>query len=169
MELIVENWYMIVAAIVLLCVAIWLVVKFFRKPSGEQITKVREWLLYAVVAAEKEFGSGTGQLKLRSVYDLFVSRFGWIAKVVPFEVFSGWVDEALATAEGWLKDNEAIANYVQYSAEVVVDSVDAERLNDDQLRDIMKQMGYAYVDDMPREQMMAELDALTAAEKEPTA
>lgn len=166
MEFIVENWYMIAAAIVLLCVAIWLVVKFFRRPSGEQVAKVKEWLLYAVVAAEKEFGGGTGQLKLRSVYDLFVSRFGWIAQVIPFATFSGWVDEALTTAEGWLRDNAAIANYVRNCDGTVADGA---YLTDDRPRGAMGQMEHAYFDGKTPKQMMAELDALTAAEKEPTA
>lgn len=111
MEFILEYWYIILAAVVTTAVAVVLAVRFFKQPSGEQVAKVKEWLLVAVLEAEKQFGSGTGKLKLRSVYDLFVARFPWLAKIVHFETFSGWVDEALDTVEEWLKEDK-IAEYV---------------------------------------------------------
>lgn len=111
MDFIINDWYIIVAALALITVGVVLAVKWLKQPNSKQVAKVKEWLLYAVTAAEKEFGSGTGQLKLRSVYDLFVGRFPWLAKIVSFETFSAWVDEALDKMEEWLKD-EAIAEYV---------------------------------------------------------
>ena len=46
------------------------------------LNKVREWLLYAVTKAEKELGAGTGKLKLRYVYDMFVARFEWLSMML---------------------------------------------------------------------------------------
>ena len=60
----------------------------------------KEWLKWAVLQAEKALGSGTGQAKLRMVYDLFVEQFPWFATFISFTTFSSWVDEALV----WLKD-----------------------------------------------------------------
>lgn len=74
-------------------------------PSEEQITKVKEWLLYAVLEAEAEFGGGTGQLKLRYVYDLFLSKFPDIAKVITFATFSALVDEVLEDMRHILETN----------------------------------------------------------------
>ncbi len=111
MEFIIENWHIILAAVALGAVGGVLTYKFFKQPTSKQVAKVKEWLLVAVVEAEKKFGSGTGKLKLRSVYDLFVARWPWLAKIVTFETFSGWVDEALDTVEDWLKD-DAVAEYV---------------------------------------------------------
>lgn len=112
MEFILEYWYIILAGIILLAVAAVAAVRFFEQPNSEQVKKVKEWLLAAVVAAEKELGgNGTGQLKLRSVYDLFLARFPWMAQIVSFDTFSKWVDEALDTVEEWLK-NDNIAEYV---------------------------------------------------------
>lgn len=111
MEFIINNWYIILAAVAMGAVGGVLTYKFFKQPSSKQVAKVKEWLLLAVLEAEKQFGSGTGQLKLRSVYDLFVSRFPWVAKIVSFETFSGWVDEALDKVEDWLKE-DAVAEYV---------------------------------------------------------
>jgi hypothetical protein len=112
MELFMEYWYIILAAVVMAVVGIVLAVRFFKQPSSKQVAKVKEWLLMAVLEAEKQFGSGTGKLKLRSVYDWFVARFPWIAKIVSFETFAQWVDEALDTVEQWLTE-DAIAEYVE--------------------------------------------------------
>ena len=79
---------------------------------ANQRKKVIEWLKFAVTEAEKLFGEKTGQLKLRQVYDWFVQKFPVVAAVVPFRVFSSWVDVALETMQRWLEDNKSVANYV---------------------------------------------------------
>ena len=77
-----------------------------------QRQKIQEWLKYAVTEAEKFFGGGTGQLKLRAVYDWFCEKFPVIAAVVPFYVFSALVDTALTTLDKWLGSNDRITGYV---------------------------------------------------------
>ena len=78
-----------------------------------QKKKCLEWLKYAVSEAEKQLGSGTGQLKLRLVYDWFVQKFPIVAAFLPFRVFSGWVDTALETLRKWLDENKNVANYIE--------------------------------------------------------
>lgn len=112
METIVNNWYIILALAALLGVAAWYVYRYFNLPSEAQLAKVREWLLWAVTGAEKELGGGTGKLKLRQVYDLFIVRFPWLAKVVPFELFSSMVDDALKEMREMLETNPAAAALV---------------------------------------------------------
>ncbi|MFW5632298.1 MAG: hypothetical protein ACOCMZ_04080, partial [Acetivibrio ethanolgignens] len=68
--------------------------------------------LWAVTQAEAELGSGTGQLKLRQVYDVFVQRFPAVAMVVSFDTFSLWVDEALDDMRDMLKQNQAVRSMV---------------------------------------------------------
>ena len=109
----IENWYFIVTAIVMVVMAGVICWNFFKLPAKEQMAKVKEWLLYAVTEAEKELGSGTGQLKLRQVYDLFVQRFPAVAAVISFDTFSGWVDEALEQMREMLAKNENVAAYVE--------------------------------------------------------
>lgn len=77
--------------------------------------KIIEWLKYAVTEAEKLLGEKTGQLKLRQVYDWFVQKFPVVAAVVPFRVFSSWVDVALETLDRWLNidANRYIIAYVE--------------------------------------------------------
>ena len=112
MNFIIENWYIILALAAVLGVAAWYVYRYFNLPSEAQLAKVREWLLWAVTEAEKELGGGTGKLKLRQVYDLFVTRFPWLARVVPFDLFSSMVDDALEDMREMLKTNQAVKAHV---------------------------------------------------------
>lgn len=112
MNFILENWPVIVVAIAALAVVIIAAVKFFKSGSAQQMRKVREWLLYATTLAEKELGSGTGKLKLRYVYDMFVAKFPWISTFISFDKFSALVDEVLEEMNGLLSTNKNVAAYV---------------------------------------------------------
>lgn len=112
MSFIVENWYMLFAFFALAVVTVLAIYSFFKQPTPAQLDNLREWLLGAVTEAEKELGGGTGRLKLRQVYDLFVARFPWLAKVISFNTFSDMVDEALVEMRELLDKNEAVQAYV---------------------------------------------------------
>ena len=113
MDFVIEYWYIFVAGLAVLAVAGIFVYRYFKLPSAEQLGKVREWLLWAVTEAEKELGGGTGKLKLRQVYDLFLVRFHWLAKIVPIELFSDMVDDALVEMREMLENNKAVKNHVE--------------------------------------------------------
>lgn len=113
MEFILENWPIIVAVIAVVAVAAVAVARFVGLPTEAQLSKVREWLLWAVTEAEKDLGGGTGKLKLRQVYDLFVTRFPWLAKLVSFELFSDMVDDALEEMREMLDTNQAVKAFVE--------------------------------------------------------
>lgn len=101
-----SNWYVIFALVVLVIASC---VLFIRNLS---ITRMKEWLKYAVTVAEKELGSGTGQLKLRQVYDSFVAKYKWISLLISFEKFSELVDEALVWMREEIDKNEKVKNYI---------------------------------------------------------
>lgn len=113
MNFIFENWLPILYVIILLAFAIFFVYKFVKSPREAQIKTVKEWLKYAVTLAEAELGSGTGQLKLRMVYDMFITKFPKVAKIIAFEVFSNYVDEALEWLNTQLENNNNIATLVK--------------------------------------------------------
>lgn len=112
LDFLTNNWAIVVAAIAFGASVVVAVSSFIELPTKSQLDKVREWLLWAVTEAEKDLGSGTGALKLRSVYDLFVLRFPWLAKVISFETFSQMVDEALDEMRELLDTNEAVSAFV---------------------------------------------------------
>lgn len=85
---------------------------FVKMTKEQKIANIKEWLKYAVIMAEKQFGSKTGQLKLRYVYNTAVNKFPFIVSVVSFETFSLWVDEALEWMKVQLENNSAINEYV---------------------------------------------------------
>lgn len=113
MEFLIDNWPLLVAAVAVIAVAATYLVNFFKKPGNEQLEKVREWLLFAVTQAEKELGGGTGQIKLRYVYDMFVLKFPSLVKFISFETFSYMVDEALIKMRHLLETNQKIESYVE--------------------------------------------------------
>ena len=112
MEFIIANWWILIVAVAVIAVIAYAIFVFAKMPKEAQLASVREWLLYAVALAEKELGSGTGQLKLRYVYDMFILRFGGLAKIISFAAFSALVDEALYIFRDMLKDNKAVIEYV---------------------------------------------------------
>lgn len=108
MNHLIEYWSMYVALAAVLAIAVFSIYTFIKRPNGEQMKKVREWLLWAVVQAEAELGNGTGQLKLRFVYDLFIVRFVWMSRIISYEVFTFLVDEALEEMREMLATNQAV-------------------------------------------------------------
>lgn len=105
------EWVMIVILVILFCGAP--LVMFFKKSEEQRIEALREWLKYAVTYAEKALGSGTGQLKLREVYNMALSQFPWLPKLISFEMFSDYVDEALIWMRAQLEKNAQIKGFVE--------------------------------------------------------
>ena len=112
MKFLVDNWALLVALVAILVMVGLTVYSFVKKPSTEQLQSVKEWLLFAVTEAEKKLGGGTGQLKLRFVYDMFVDKFPYVSDIISFEFFSDLVDEALEKMREMLKSNKAVSSYV---------------------------------------------------------
>ena len=112
MNQLIEYWYIVIALIVLLIIVGGIIFAFFKSPSETQMRKVKAWLLYAVTQAEIELGYGTGQLKLRFVYDLFISKFTWVSRLTSFDLFSELVDDTLDEMRDMLKNNQAVQDLV---------------------------------------------------------
>ena len=98
MEWLVDNWSLLVVLVCAIGGVVFGCKKFAQSGKTNQLKKVKEWLLFACVEAERDFGSGKGQLKLRYVYDMFVEKFGVIKYIITFEEFSKMVDEVLESA-----------------------------------------------------------------------
>ncbi len=113
MEFLITNWPLILVVIAAIGVIGYFIYAFIKMPSNDQLSKVKEWLLYAVTEAEKELGSGTGRIKLRYVYDMFIAKFPYLARVIPFESFSYLVDEVLEDFRNLLEENKQVEHYVK--------------------------------------------------------
>lgn len=117
MDFIFNNWYSIAVVLVFIGGGVMAVIRFMGLTKNQRYESIRGWLLQAVLMAEREFGSGTGRLKLSSVYAEFCKQLPWLAKVVPFETFSGYVDKALDEMKDILNKNAAIASVVESKGE----------------------------------------------------
>ena len=87
--------------------------QFIKLEKDKQLEIVKEWLLLAVVEAEKKLGGGTGQIKLRYVYEMFIEKFKFLALMITFEQFSVMVDMALDKMRLMLSSNEKLKDYVE--------------------------------------------------------
>ena len=96
-----ENWYVIVAFIILIITTI------------VNKNKIKEWLRFAVSKTEEELGTGTGQLKLRQVYDMFIKKFPVLSNFIPFSIFSKMVDLALEWMDEQIKKNNKIKQFIE--------------------------------------------------------
>lgn len=103
MNFIINNWYYILFCMLMVIVSIY----------GCTTGKALEWLKYAVAKAEQDLGSGTGQLKLRKVYDMFIDKFPAFSTVLPFTIFSKLVDVALEWLDDQLNKNVNISTLVK--------------------------------------------------------
>lgn len=103
----------IAIAMILIGGAMLFIINFCKAGQAQQMQMISEWLLLAVVQAEKELGGKTGEIKLRYVYDKFLQRFSKVAMFITFEQFSGMVDIALDKMKILLSSNTVIAHYVK--------------------------------------------------------
>lgn len=78
-----------------------------------QRKNVKEWLLYAVMESEKALGAKMGQMKLRQVYDWFISAFPILSKFITFKAFSKLVDFALVKMKELIETNDTCRKYVE--------------------------------------------------------
>ncbi|MEE3417904.1 MAG: hypothetical protein VZQ62_01025 [Methanosphaera sp.] len=125
---ILNNWYLIVGGIAIIALVVARILGFIKLPTDKQLERVKEWLKYAVMKAEKELGTGTGQAKLRLVYDWFITRFPIFSKVIAFNYFSKLVDFALEWLNKQLEENEAIQNYVYGDDEIEKQIIDEDNI-----------------------------------------
>lgn len=113
MRIFVDYWPVLVAFVCGVVVCLLFAVKFSKEPTERKIQMIKEWLLFAVIQAEKELGGGTGQVKLRYVWDMFIKTFPALAPVISFELFSKLVDEALDQMRHLLETNCDVLYYVE--------------------------------------------------------
>ena len=113
MAWIINNWPFLVVLLCGVMVCTFYIKKFLKMPFNEQMNKVKQWLLYAVIEAEKQYQGGTGTLKLRAVYNEFCKVFPSLVPIVSFELFSMLVDDALEQMRHLLEINSKISDYVE--------------------------------------------------------
>lgn len=94
--------------LILLCLIV-VVVLLYIISSGQTM----KFLKTAVIAAEKDLGSKTGQVKLLKVYSMFIEKFPIFSKLVPYVVFCSWVDASLDWMKETIEKNSSIKSYIE--------------------------------------------------------
>lgn len=125
-----EYWFILVFIVAFIAVVTIKIYNWLKQPTSEQMQQIQEWLLYAVAKAEEVLGSGTGQLKLRYVYDMFVTKFPAIAVFISFDTFTKMVDKALDEFKELLDTNPSINKL--YDKWETIQEPDEEEQSDEQ-------------------------------------
>lgn len=110
--MVMDNIILTIGIIIIVGAAAYAIYYFMNLSKEKQLEVVREWLLLAVIEAEKALGSGTGQVKLRFVYDLFIDKFKYLSLIISFPQFSMLVDDALETMKDMISNNKQVEQYV---------------------------------------------------------
>lgn len=100
--------FVLIIAILIIVFLIW----FLKLGKAQQMKIISEWLILAVIKAEKELGGGTGQVKLRYVYDLFIDKFKFVSMFITFQSFSLLVDGALIVMKEMISNNNQVKEYI---------------------------------------------------------
>ena len=112
LKFIIENWYMIIAALAVCVFGGSFVANFLQKSTEEKLQSVKEWAIYACAIAQAHLGSGTGQLKLRQTYDMFIIRFPDLAKVISYETYKMTAELALTELKKMLATNPNVKDLI---------------------------------------------------------
>ena len=103
---IIDNWDFILLVIAAITALVWSVYR------GNKTVVMR--MLYAMVTeAEKEYGGGTGSLKLADVISKIYPKLPAVIKLfITDEIIIDWIEDALEGAKAKWESNPAIAGYI---------------------------------------------------------
>ena len=106
-------YYTVIIIAVIIIGAAAAIYNFAKMGRDQQIKNIKQWLLYAVIDAERLLGSNTGKIKLRFVYDMFISKFKFMSYIISFDTFSMLVDEVLEEMRSLIETNDAVKAIVE--------------------------------------------------------
>ena len=119
LKFMIENWdfFLLIAA------AVTAVAFFAFKGNKSVVMK----MLYALVTeAEKEFGGGTGSLKLAAVISKIYPKLPALLKLfVSEKILTKWIEDALVAAKEAWKQNAAIEGYIEKPCDHVAENTEA--------------------------------------------
>lgn len=109
-EFITANWDLLLAAVVVIGTVIYAVVK-------QEKDIIFKMLFALITEAERQYGSGTGELKLSSVVSQVYEKLPAALNIIPVATVEKWVEQALVSAkEKWAKNNN-VATYITPDSE----------------------------------------------------
>lgn len=106
LNFIMANWDSILAVLAIIAVSILALVK-------QEKTVIFKMLYALVTEAEKNYGAGTGELKLASVIASVYEKIPpFVATIIPAKTLENWVEQALVEAKNKWAKNLNIATYI---------------------------------------------------------
>lgn len=96
MAILINNWQLIVAIVVVAAAAITWIYKFLNLSPEEKRKEITTILVNLTYEAEKALGAKTGSVKRSYVYNAFKKNFPFLASITSMEMFDKLLDDALA-------------------------------------------------------------------------
>ena len=124
-----------------------------------------EWLVDKVGDAESYFGSKTGQLKLRAVYDTFVSQRPIVALFISFKTFSKLVDAALEKFQDMIENNEKIREWYEKKKDENQDKTENNEENKEEQDNIIDKDNQDENQDETKEEPKEEVEPVVDVEE----
>lgn len=102
-----KNWDSILLAVAFVALIVWLILRGKRDIVAHIIYRI-------VTELEREYGSGTGNLKLAAAIDELYPRLPAIIRIFATEeMMRRWIEEGLATAKTRWGKNAALEKYIE--------------------------------------------------------
>lgn len=112
LNFIINYWFLIVLFVAIAALFGGFISNFLQKSTEEKLQSVKEWAIYACAIAQAHLGSGTGQLKMRETYDMFIIRFPDLAKIISYETYKFTAELALAEFKKMLETNPNVKDLI---------------------------------------------------------
>lgn len=124
MQWLMDNWTLLASLIAAVALAGIKVKNYLAMTAEEQekakkeardrlVRAVSDWLLNAVIEAERDLGSGTGKLKIRAVYERALKVFGpELAQIITLEQLDELAQKPLEEMRKLLESNCNVSRYV---------------------------------------------------------
>ena len=118
MQFLIDYWPFIIIFIAMAVIGIRFIIKFVKNPTPQQLESIKQWAIYACAMAEASLGSGTGQLKMRATYDMFLTKFPALSKLISFEAYQGITETALVEFKKMLAQNPSVKDLIIKEGEI---------------------------------------------------
>ena len=113
------NFFMAIWDILLFVIVLVVVLVYLWVRDGKSVIFK---MLYAIVTeAEKEYGNGTGALKLASVIDKIYLKLPMVVRLfITADTLKKWVETVLQEAKKTWEQNNNIQNYIKSANDIVL-------------------------------------------------
>lgn len=109
MELMMNNWFLVIIGICLICILIIFIKNLLSAPTDVQVKVIKEFIYMLILNAEKELGSSTGQAKLAMVIKEFYSTCPIdLRSLIPEQMILEFIEEGVERMKKYFENDSVV-------------------------------------------------------------